>query len=82
MKPFFHWSTFDGFMFSGMTKSGAEKISPVHVSGSDWKYMSMVAAPPIDSPKRNAGKCLYSSLRRTLTKKASDAEATFSMSPR
>lgn len=45
-----------GFIFSGMTKRGAEKMRPVQVSGSDWKYMSMVAAPPMDSPKRNAGR--------------------------
>jgi hypothetical protein len=34
-------------MFSGMTESGAEKISPVHMLGSDWKYMSMAVAPPL-----------------------------------
>lgn len=45
-------------MFSGMTKSGAEKIRPVHVLGSDWKYMSIVVAPPMDSPNRKAGRSL------------------------
>jgi len=47
-----------GFMSSGITKSGAENIRPVHVFGSDLKYMSKVAKPPMDSPKRNAGRFL------------------------
>ncbi|ONI21277.1 hypothetical protein PRUPE_2G057400 [Prunus persica] len=58
-----------------MTKSGAEKIRPVQVSGWDWKYMSMVAAPPMDSPKRKAGRRRYNSLRRTWRKKESEASS-------
>ncbi|MFS7950570.1 hypothetical protein Hanom_Chr07g00584791 [Helianthus anomalus] len=74
--------TFDGIIFSGITKSGAEKIKPVHVSGSDWKYISMVIKPPIDSPNKNAGSLQYVSLWRTLRKYDNDVAATLSMSPR
>lgn len=45
-------------MFSGMTNNGAEKINPVQKVGSDWKYMSIVAAPPMDSPNKKAGRFL------------------------
>ena len=33
--PYINKCTFDGIMPSGITNSGAEKINPVHVSGSD-----------------------------------------------
>lgn len=69
-------------MGSGITKSGAEKINPVQVPGSDWKYINMVASPPMDSPNRNAGICLYSSLNLTLLKKLKEEAATLSISPR
>jgi hypothetical protein len=62
-RPFYCWQTQPlGFMFSGMTKSGAEKISPVHMLGSDWKYMSMAVAPPMDSLNRTAGRSRNDSL--------------------
>ncbi|KAJ0522535.1 hypothetical protein HanIR_Chr10g0483671 [Helianthus annuus] len=51
------------------------------MSASDWKYISIVINPPIDSPNRNAGIFLYSSLRRTLTKYDSEVAAALSISP-
>ncbi|KAF1002818.1 hypothetical protein AG4045_023679 [Apium graveolens] len=62
-------------------KSAAENISPVHVSGGDWKYISIVTAPPIDSPNKKAGRSRYRSPRRVLKKNESDAAAALSMSP-
>ena len=80
--PYMKSLTLLGFMFSGMTKSGAEKIRPVHASGGDWKYMSIAVAPPMDSPKRKAGRSLYGSLLRMWRKKDRELPAIFSMSPR
>ncbi|CAA6666338.1 unnamed protein product [Spirodela intermedia] len=69
-----------------MTKRGAEKMRPVQGQppgrSLDWKYMSMVAAPPMDSPKRKAGRSSKGLLRRVWRKKDSEAAATPSISPR
>ncbi|KAL6967189.1 hypothetical protein U1Q18_032991 [Sarracenia purpurea var. burkii] len=42
----------DGFIFSGKIRSGAEKITLIRMLGSDWKYLSIVATVPMDSPNK------------------------------
>ncbi|MFS7992385.1 hypothetical protein Hanom_Chr12g01081611 [Helianthus anomalus] len=73
--------TLDGTIASGITKSGDENIKPDQTSFSDCKYISIVIAPPIDSPNKNAGSFANSSLFRTLTKYDKEVAAALSISP-
>ncbi len=62
LKPV-RWSQV-GLMGPGITSKGARNMYPSQAFGS-WKYMQKATIPPIDSPNRNDGNPLFSSVLHT-----------------